>query len=150
MKTYTRPGLADAVIELLERIGVAQAAVFSWSFGGHIGIEMMTRFPGLLGLMISGSPPVSQHAMVQGFHSLPQMGAAGKAVLSPAEVEAFLFAIFGDSAEPFLRDAVIRTDPRFRKRLFDAAPSGAGVDQREVVESSPIPLAVVNGIGQYR
>ncbi len=45
IETYTRPGLADAAIELLRRIGVAQAAVFGWSFGGHIGIEMMTRFP---------------------------------------------------------------------------------------------------------
>jgi pimeloyl-ACP methyl ester carboxylesterase len=144
-KTYTLPGLADAVIELIERIGVAQAVVFGWSLGGHIGIEMMSRFPGLLGLMISGSPPVGPHSMAQGFHSLPQMGAAGKAELSPAEVEGFLAMIFGDSVEPFLRDAAVRTDPRFRVRLFEAARAGAGVDQRDVVENNPVPLAVVNG-----
>lgn len=53
--------------------------------------------------------------------------------------------VFGESAEAFLRDAVARTDGRFRKRLFEAARAGAGVDQRLIVESSPVPLAVVNG-----
>jgi pimeloyl-ACP methyl ester carboxylesterase len=54
MGSYTRPGLADAAIELLDKLGVAEAIVFGWSLGGHIGVEMMTRFPGMRGLMISG------------------------------------------------------------------------------------------------
>ena len=53
--------------------------------------------------------------------------------------------IFGESAEAFLRDAVARTDGSFRKRLFEAARAGEGVDQRLTVESSRVPLAVVNG-----
>jgi pimeloyl-ACP methyl ester carboxylesterase len=53
-RSYTRPGLADAAIELLDKLGVAEAIVFGWSLGGHIGVEMMTRFPGMRGLMISG------------------------------------------------------------------------------------------------
>jgi hypothetical protein len=32
----------------------------------------------------------------------------------------------------------------FAKRLFEAARAGADVDQRRIVQSSPIPLAVVN------
>src|SRR5215469_6903246 len=50
-RTYTRPGLADAAIELLDKLGVAEAIVFGWSLGGHIGIEMIPRFPGMRGLM---------------------------------------------------------------------------------------------------
>ena len=46
VRSYTRPGLADAAVELLGRLGVAEAAVFGWSLGGHIGIEMIPRFPG--------------------------------------------------------------------------------------------------------
>jgi pimeloyl-ACP methyl ester carboxylesterase len=42
-------------------------------------------------------------------------------------------------------DAVARADGRFRKRLFEAARAGEGVDQRQVVETNPVPLAVVNG-----
>jgi pimeloyl-ACP methyl ester carboxylesterase len=119
--------------------------VFGWSLGGHIGIEMIPRFPGMRGLMISGAPPVSPYQMSQGFKASSHLGVAGKQELSEVEVDAFVRGIFGESAEAFLRDAVARADGRFRKTLFDAARAGAGVDQRLIVESSPVPLAVVNG-----
>ena len=53
--------------------------------------------------------------------------------------------MFGETADPSFRDAVTRTDGRFRKRLFEAALAGEGIDQRVAVESNPVPLAVVNG-----
>jgi pimeloyl-ACP methyl ester carboxylesterase len=52
--------------------------VFGWSLGGHIGIEMVLRFPGMRGLMITGAPPVGPNNMAQGFTSSPQTGDAGK------------------------------------------------------------------------
>lgn len=144
-RTYTLPGLADAALELLEKLGVTEAIIFGMSLGGHIGIEMVPRFSGMRGLMICGAPPVGPGNMAQGFSGSPQMGVAGKQDLSEAEIAGFVHAIFGESAEPFLRDAVARADGRFRKRLFEAARAGAGLDQRHVVETSPVPLAVVNG-----
>jgi pimeloyl-ACP methyl ester carboxylesterase len=144
-RSYTRPGLADAAVELLDALGVTEAIVFGWSLGGHIGIEMISRFPGMRGLMITGAPPVGRNNMAQSFKASPQTGVAGKQELSNADIDAFVKGIFGESAEAFLRHAVARADGRFRKRLFEAARAGAGVDQRLTVESSPIPLAVVNG-----
>jgi pimeloyl-ACP methyl ester carboxylesterase len=134
-RSYTRPGLADAAIELLDELGVAEAIVFGWSLGGHIGVEMVPRFPGMRGLMICGAPPVGRNQMAQGFRSSPHQGV----------VDGFVEDIFGESAGQFLHDAVARADGHFRKTLFDAARSGAGVDQRTTVESSLVPLAVVNG-----
>ena len=32
-QSYTRPGLADAAVELLEKLGVTEAIVFGWSLG---------------------------------------------------------------------------------------------------------------------
>ena len=144
-RSYTLPGLADAAVELLEKLGVPEAIVFGWSLGGHIGIEMVPRFPGMRGLMITGAPPVEPNNMAQGFNASPNVGVAGKQDLSEADIEAFLQAILGESAEPFLHDAIARADGRFRKRLFEAARAGQGADQRQIVESSPVPLAVVNG-----
>jgi pimeloyl-ACP methyl ester carboxylesterase len=40
---------------------------------------------------------------------------------------------------------VARADGRFRKRLFEAARAGEGVDQRLIVEAVESPFAVVNG-----
>jgi pimeloyl-ACP methyl ester carboxylesterase len=145
MRSYTLPGLADAAIELLEKLGVTEVIVFGWSLGGHIAIEMIPRFSGIRGLMITGAPPVSPNNMAQGYKASPNRGVAGKQDLSEADIQGFVQAIFGDSAEPFLRDAVARTDGRFRQRLFEAARAGEGDDQRLIVESSPVPLAVVNG-----
>jgi len=95
--------------------------------------------------MITGTPPVGRHDLAQGFWGAPHIGTAGRQDLSDADIDAFVEAIFGASAEPFLRDAVARADGRFRQRLFEAARAGTGVDQRQVVETSPVPLAVVNG-----
>src|SRR5262249_33660210 len=144
-RSYTRSGLADAAVEVLDELGVTEAIVFGWSLGGHIGIEMIPRFPGMRGLMICGAPPVGRNQMSQGFKGSLQKGAASKQDISEAEIETLVERIFGDSSKPFLREAVARADGRFRKRLFEAAHAGEGIDQRLIVESSPIPLAVVNG-----
>jgi pimeloyl-ACP methyl ester carboxylesterase len=95
--------------------------------------------------MISGAPPVGRDDMAQAFKPSPQMGLAGKQDLAPAEVDAFIQGIFGKSAESFMRDAVARADGRFRKTLFFSRGARSGPNPRQIVESSPTPLAVVNG-----
>jgi pimeloyl-ACP methyl ester carboxylesterase len=145
VRSYTRSGFADAAVEVLGKLGVTEAVVFGWSLGGHIGIEMVTRFRGMRGLMITGTPPVGRNNMAQGFVASPHSGAAGRQDLSEADIDAFVQAIFGESVEPFLRDAVVRADGRSRKRIFEASRAGNGVDQRLTVETSSVPLAVVNG-----
>lgn len=148
-RSYTLPGLADAAVELLDRLRVAEAIVFGWSLGGHIGIEMIPRFTGMRGLLISGAPPVGPNHLSQGFNASPHMGAAGKQELTEAEIDRFVEGVLGGPAEPFLRYAVARTDGRFRQRLFEAARAGEGLNQRSVVENTPVPIAVVNGAADH-
>lgn len=145
MRSYTRSGLADAAVELLEHMGIREAAVFGWSLGGHVGIDMLSRFPGMRGLMISGTPPVRRNRMAEGFIGSPGSGLAGKEHLTDAEIEAFAKGMLGEPVEPFLRAAIARTDGRFRKRLFEVARTGEGEDQREAVEGSPVLIGVANG-----
>jgi pimeloyl-ACP methyl ester carboxylesterase len=86
MRSYTRSGLADAAVELLEKLGVAEAIVLGMSLGGHIGVEMVYRFSRMRGLMIVGSPPVGRNDMAHGFKGTPQMGVACKQDLSEADI----------------------------------------------------------------
>jgi pimeloyl-ACP methyl ester carboxylesterase len=144
-RTYTLSGFVDAVVELLGKLGINNAIVFGWSLGGLIGMEMIPRFPGLRGLMISGAPPVDRDHMAQAFKPSPQRELAGKQYFSPAEVDAFVQATIGRSAEQFMRDAVALADGRFRKTLSSSFGASQGPDLRQIVESSPTPLAVVNG-----
>jgi pimeloyl-ACP methyl ester carboxylesterase len=145
VRTYTLPGLADAAIELLENLDISEAVVLGWSLGGHVGIEMLHRFPGMKGLIITGTPPVRRDGMAEGFVASPQFGLASRRDLSDSDVDAFACAMFGLPVEPFLRAAITRADGRFRQRLFEAARAGEGVEQRVAVEKSSVPIAVVNG-----
>jgi pimeloyl-ACP methyl ester carboxylesterase len=145
MRSYTLPGLADAVAESAAHLGLSDFVIVGWSLGGHIGIELMQRCPGLKGLMITGTPPVRRGGMSEGFIASPHFQLASRPALSDLGVDAFAMAMFGEPVPPFLRDAIARTDTRFRQRLFEARRQGAGVDQRAAVESSELPLAVING-----
>jgi pimeloyl-ACP methyl ester carboxylesterase len=144
-RTYALPGLADVAIEVLGELDIPEVVLFGWSLGGHIAIEMASRFRGVKGMMIVGTPPVGRDNMAEGFMGAPQTGVAGREHLTQEEIEGYVGAIFGKSAEPFLIEAVKRSDGRFRQRLFQARREGLGIDQRRAVETSPIPLAIVNG-----
>jgi pimeloyl-ACP methyl ester carboxylesterase len=144
-RTYTVEGLADATVELLGKLGVAYVIVFGWSMGGYVGAEMTLRFPGVRGLMITGGPPVDREHMAQAFKALPLLALAGKQDWSPAEADAFIQGTVGKSAQPFMRDAVAHADGRLRKTIFASLDTSSSPSSRQIVESSPTPLAVVNG-----
>ena len=144
-RTYTRPGLADAAIEVLNLLGLREVVVVGWSLGGHIALEMAAHFSGIKGLLISGTPPVSRHNMAEGFIPAPHMRLAGQQHLGPSEIDAFGEAIFGAPIPVAFRRAMERADGLARKTIFEAARSGVGIDQRWLVENCSVPLAVVNG-----
>ncbi|WP_052214605.1 alpha/beta fold hydrolase [Belnapia sp. F-4-1] len=144
-RTYSLPGLADCTVELLERLGVSSAVVLGWSLGGHVAIEMLSRFKGMKSLILTGTPPIRRGGFVEGFVSSPADGLAARRHLSEAEVDTFARAMFGEPVEPFLQGAIGRSDGRCRQGLFEASRAGLGVDQRLAVEGSALPVAVING-----
>jgi pimeloyl-ACP methyl ester carboxylesterase len=139
------PGLADAAIEVLGRLGLREVVVVGWSLGGHIALEMASQFSGIKGLLICGAPPVSRHNMAEGFIPRPHMKLAGQQHLGPSEIDAFGEAIFGAPILVAFRRAMERADGLARKTIFEAARCGVGIDQRQLVENLAVPLAVVNG-----
>jgi len=145
--TYTMPGYADAVVELLHAMKIKQAAVFGWSLGGHVGLEMLPRFPGLTGLMITGAPPVGNtpEAVMAGFLPNPHAALLGKPELAPEELDILLAASYGGHVDALLTSAARRTDGRARAIMFAGLFSGRLSDQRALAESTTVPIAVVNG-----
>ena len=144
-RTYTRPGFADAAVEILKILGIDDVVVVGWSLGGHIALDMPSRTSGIRGIMICGTPPVGPANMAECFIPAPHMKLASQEHLSSSDVETFGNAIFGKTFTPVLRQAIVRTDGLARKTMFAAARAGAGSDQRWVVENLQMPLAVVNG-----
>jgi pimeloyl-ACP methyl ester carboxylesterase len=146
-RTYSLPGLADAAIELLGAMGVERAAVFGWSLGGHVAMEMLTRFPGMIGLMVVGAPPIrcTLASIQEGFKPNPIVGLIGKEAFSEEEVEAFGAGTYGALFSKSLRAAVKRADGRLRRMTFENLLAGVPADERKGVEECDVPVALVNG-----
>ncbi len=148
-RTYRMSGYGDAIMELAAAVGADKPAVMGWSLGGHIGLDIIGRYPEVAGLMISGTPPITcdQAGFAAGFIYSEHMHLAGQEHFSEAEVEAYAHATCGRNApfEDFLSRAVARTDGRARKLMLEALAAGLDPDQRALATESKIPLAIVNG-----
>ncbi|RTE89978.1 alpha/beta hydrolase [Bradyrhizobium sp. LVM 105] len=143
-RTYSRPGLADLVIELLGELGIDHAAIVGASLGGHIAIEMLSRSNISRGQFLMGTPAVGSN-FSEGFVSKPLNGLASRGELTSEEAREFAELVYGSDFEPFMQRAIERADREFRGNLFSAARSGAGVNQRAVLELTTVPTAIVNG-----
>ncbi len=140
-RSYSMPAYAEMAMEVLQALGVERA------LGGHVGLELVPRWPGLAGLMITGAPPVAQDAasIQAGFSTDPDLLLAGKADLTEDEKARFAHAACGDVVAPFLREALDRTDPQAREILFANLFAGQASNQRAIAEGMTVPLAIVNG-----
>ncbi|KAF2400520.1 alpha/beta hydrolase fold protein [Trichodelitschia bisporula] len=145
---YTQPAYADAAVQLLDKLEVKEAVVVGWSLGGHIGMEMIPIFPGLKGLVITGTPPVDLGELDLGFKFGPggwRDAMAAKEVLSPEEIEGFAHGSADPPYEDWMKEAVVRTDGRARSIMFHGFGKGECSSQRELMKQSDVPIAVVNG-----
>lgn len=111
-RTYTLPGFASLVVELLDTLAIKRVIVLGWSLGGHIAIELLARVDCIEGLVLTGSPPIRRGAFAEGFILSPHFALASRRHFSPAELQQFEQVIFGD---PALRHAIARADGRFRE-----------------------------------
>ncbi|MEO6395636.1 MAG: alpha/beta hydrolase [Devosia sp.] len=144
---YTLPGLARIVGDVLDQMEISRAVVFGWSLGGHIALEMMNTNPVVLGAMLSGAPPIGHGplAVLRSFRISLDSMLASKEHFSEAEVTRFARLCFGDHVTPERLHAIRRADGRLRKIMFGSMMSGRCADEKTLVETSPIPIAMVNG-----
>ncbi|MCC7253548.1 alpha/beta hydrolase [Hyphomicrobium sp.] len=146
--TYSFPGYAAALGELLDDAGVEAPIIVGWSLGGHVAMELAAHRPTVRGLMVIGSPPCkpAPEALEAAFRTHPTTLLAGKAEFSTDDVKAYAAAMLGvGEPDAFLRMRVRRTDGLARKLMFSSALAGVGVDQRLVAAEPSRPFAVVHG-----
>lgn len=145
---YTIAANADLVAEAIGELGLSRTIVFGWSLGGHIGFELMGRYPELLaGVMACGAPPIGRgiFAALRGFQFHWELLLAGKETYSRSEAERFARFCFGDVTTDAHVEMILSANGPLRSCLNRSLMHGDGVDQKAVVETSPVPLALVNG-----
>jgi len=143
------PGYSELALEILDTLGIDEAAVLGWSLGGHVGLEIMAHWNGLRGLMVVGTPPVapSPDALAEAFLQTQLMAFAGQKEAAPHEAEAYARACCGAAVDrmPALLEAARRTDGWARHCMMRSALAGKGADGRRVAETATVPLAIVAG-----
>jgi pimeloyl-ACP methyl ester carboxylesterase len=146
-RSYSMSGYAAAAVEVLDGLAISKAAVFGWSLGGHVGIEMLPLFPGMLGLLIVGAPPVRQDmdSIMMGFQPSPELMLAGKEQFDEEDYQAFADLTVGGIDDPLLARAMRRTHGLARGTMFQSLMAGKASDERDLVENAAIPVAVING-----
>lgn len=144
--SYTLPVMARTMNALLPQLRITRAVVLGWSLGGHLAIEMMAQAQDYFaGLMITGAPPIDAgiFATLRAFHLNPVSLLAGRAYLSHSAANRLAHMFYGALTSPALVDAILDTDPNFRPRMMGSIVRGDGANQRQIVETLPVPLAVI-------
>lgn len=148
-RTYCFSGYADAVVEVLGNLEIERVAILGHSLGGHVALELIPRVKDVAGVMIFGTPPIApgQEAAALGFRPNPEMAYTGSPTLTDEQVEGVVELALGPDArrDMFFTSAVRRTDGRARQYMVEAVVAGTGTDQRQLVATSSVPLAIVNG-----
>lgn len=145
--TYSISGYAETVLEVIAALGIKRAAIYGWSLGGHVAIDLIPRFAGLAGVMITGTPPIrpTLESFQAGFKPEPVAALFGQETLSEAEMDAFARAVYGSADSAAFRSALARTDGKARRMMIENIFNGQTADQRQIVETSDIPVAIVDG-----
>ncbi len=145
---YKLPAVADYVAEVLQRLQVSRAVVLGWSMGGHIAIEMMARHTYLVaGVLLTGTPATGRGplASLRAFHFRLDMLLGFKLKLTGSDAERFARLCYGEETTGKLVEALLASDGRARAEMGRSVRRNDGGIQREIIESSAIPVAVVSG-----
>jgi pimeloyl-ACP methyl ester carboxylesterase len=147
--TYTLPGYARVLHDVVAHLDAADAVFVGWSLGGHIVLEAAPDLPQAKGYAIFGTPPFGfPPAGKQAFLMHPAMACTFSRELSEKQARGYVAAAFrpGVADLPaFMIDDVLRTDGRARKNLGASITPGGFRDEVAVIASLTRPLAVLHG-----
>lgn len=147
--TYSFPGYAHILLNLMKQLGIRRYHVVGWSLGGHIGLELWSRFKEVRSLLITGTPPISLDppGVAEGFSGSAAMSLAGQRAFGPRDIRIYGSAMLGSPLDPrgHLGRMIARTDGRARYWMVRNGLSGQGMNEIQAVKNCPKPLAIIQG-----
>ena len=149
-RSYTFGGYAGMAAEAAAALALDRPVIFGWSLGGHIALEMVGGGFPARGVMICGTPPVKPEleCLMAGFNIDPAAeNLTGKRDFSDDDALAYAThtCAVGGVLDPHLLAMCKRTDGRARETMFGSVVAGQALDEREIVATMAVPLAIVNG-----
>lgn len=146
--SYSIQALTNTTVDVMNFLRLKRALVVGWSLGGHIAMEMMERFPErLAGVVSIGAPPLAPgwRATMRAFHIHSDMLLGRKVQFTTRDAEHWQRLCYGPEPDGMNFAAILRADGRMRPETTRSLLKGGIADQRRVVETSKVPLALING-----
>lgn len=144
---YTLTGLTGIVSDILDKFRLGGVTLFGWSLGGHLAMQLASERTDINGIMLTGAPPVARGplGLMRGFQANWDLLLVSKRTFSERDIRRFGELCFGPDPEPAFLAAIRRADGRLRAEFFRSLLRGDFADQKRLVETSPVPVAIVNG-----
>ena len=150
LDVYTIRSYAQLVGDLAETLKLQPLVLVGWSLGGHVAIEVAAQGLSVVGIVLSGTPPVGpgiEH-MAKAFKPSETMELTGKSSFEGQDAAEYARAVMGSTNDVTkeILQAVARTDGIARQvMLEDWSRPEAGHNQREFVREWQNPIAVLQG-----
>ncbi|MEI9994605.1 MAG: alpha/beta hydrolase [Rhizomicrobium sp.] len=148
-ETYNLPGLAEAVVAVVNALGLTRYALVGWSLGGHVAIEALLHGAEPAGLVLTGTPPCGPDPAEIAATFLPVAGSEVMSMEHPsaAQIAAFLEIVYAPSLPNAAQAAAAaRADGRLRRHFFEYVFANPHLEpQRVTVARWPRPIALVQG-----
>ncbi len=146
---YSVDAFADVAEDVLAAAGVREPAVFGWSLGGYVAIELAARGVPVRALAICGTPPLAvvPDDIGRAYDAASHFNLAGRTFLSRAETRAFATAVTGPRRRGtvHLHRAARRTDGRARSYALGKLQILDWPRQMRFLRGGTVPLAILNG-----
>jgi len=147
--TYSFPGYAGVLRDVLDQLALSAVHVVGWSLGGHVGLELLATDRRVRSLLITGTPPIDPgpNVVEQAFLPSAAMSLTGKRNLSRRQVQIYGECLVGGKA--YLTSGILRTlrrtDGGARYWMARNGLSGIGTNEVQTVRTNACPLAVIHG-----
>lgn len=146
--SYSIRALTNTTLDVMNYLRLQRALIVGWSLGGHIAMELMDRFPErLAGVANIGAPPLSRGplGLMRAFHASPNLLLSRKPEFTTSDALRWQDICFGPNPDGMHFAAILRADGRMRPETSRSLTNNGTSNQRQTVERSSIPLAMING-----
>ncbi|MGO9769045.1 MAG: alpha/beta fold hydrolase [Roseiarcus sp.] len=147
---YNVPAYAEIAEAVLAKLGVSSPAVFGWSLGGYVALELAARGNvAVAALAIAGTPPLNvvPDDFAAGYDPDSHLVLAGKRYFSPREARDFAGAATAplSPGSAHMHKTFGRTDGRARFFMISQIGVTDWPRQMRMLREGKIPFAVLNG-----